>query len=95
MTLERTEPQQVTSSDGWQVASAGREEVLYREGGREVRAGVDRGPVTRLYVDDLDWVDPGTGDRTALSEQERANVLPRLVEGLEFMGMELELFSRA
>lgn len=91
MTLTRTKPQQVTSSEGWQVASAGREAVLYRDAGREARAGVDRGPVTRLYVDDLAWVDD-EGRETALSEQERALVLPRLVAGLEFLGMVLELF---
>ena len=87
MTLERTEPQQVTSNEGWQLASAGREAVLYRDAGREARAGVDRGPVTRLYVDDLTQIDED-GRETALPEQDRAVVLPRLVAGLRLLGMD-------
>ncbi len=92
MTLEHTRPQQVTSSEGWQVESAGREAVLYRDGGREAVAGVDRGRPTRFYVDDLAWVAPD-GSRTALTAAQADLVLRRLVLGLEHMGLELELFS--
>ena len=92
MTLELTRPQQVTSSEGWQVESAGREAVLYRQGGREAVVGVDRGRPTRLYVDDLAWT-ARDGSRTALTAAEADLVLRRLVAGLERMGLELELFT--
>ena len=92
MTLELTGSQQVTSSEGWQVESAGREAVLYRQGGREAVVGVDRGRPTRLYVDDLAWI-ARDGNRTALTAAEADLVLRRLVAGLERMGLELELFT--
>lgn len=91
MTLERTRPQQVTNSEGWQVESAGREAVLYRDGGREALAGVARGRPTRLHVEDLAWLAPD-GSRTALTAAEADLVLRRLALGLEHMGLELELF---
>lgn len=90
MGLRRTRPQQVTSDEGWQVEGAGREAVRYREAGREALVGVDRGQPTRLYADDLAWVRPG-GQRTPLADAERALVLRRLVEGLEAMGVSVEL----
>ncbi len=91
MPLERVRPQKVQSTDGWTVASAGREVVQYEEGGRKATVGVDRGHPTRVYVDTLTWVDPDGRERP-VDQPEREVILQRLQEGLLFMGAETELF---
>ena len=93
MGLVRVKPQRVEHTDGWAVASAGREQVRYEEGGRQALIGIDRGRhSSRLYVASLSWVD-GDGE-TPLLEPHRNAVLDRIVEGLMAMGLEsIERYS--
>lgn len=93
MPLRRVAPQWVEHTDGWSVASADREHMQYEAAGKRAIVGVDRGtPTTRVYVRSLAWVAPD-GSETALTEAEQVVIWPRFIEGMEELGMKLELFD--
>lgn len=80
----RVAPQVVRHTDGWEVASAGRECVRYRDGVREATIGVGRGQPSRLYVDSLPWVTEA--GEAPIPEPEQSVILVRLIEGMQEMG---------
>lgn len=85
-TLRFVRPQLVEHPDGWSVGNNGRWTVEYEEPGRLAQVDVDRGVRTVVYVGSLRWVAPD-GTETPLDAGDLARVRPRLVEGIEALGM--------
>lgn len=93
MALIRVRPQHVRHTDGWEVASYDRERMIYEQGDRVALVYIDDGfPAYRVYVNSLVWVAPD-GSEVAPTKAEQAVIWPRFIEGMEALGMQLELFD--
>jgi len=83
-------PQQVRHSGGYVITVANREAVEYAEEHRHAEVSVDFGRTVGVYAGTLTgWITPL--GRTPMSSTERAEVLRRIVAGLEAMGSTVEL----
>lgn len=90
--LRHVRPQLVEHPDGWSVGNNGRWTVEYEEPGRLAQVDVDRGTRTVVYAGSLRSVS-GEGAESALDAEDRARVWPRLVEGMEALGMTLAVYD--
>jgi hypothetical protein len=92
MTLQRIRPQWARDEEGgWELYTVDRFTLRYVEGHRAVDVPVEDGirpdnqVTTHLYVDELAWRDHD-GRSSPLADAERADVVPRIVRAVEFLG---------
>jgi hypothetical protein len=83
-------PQKVRHSNGYVVQVANRESVEYLEAGRRAVVGVDFAATVGVYAKTLkEWITPE--GKMEMTDLDQAEILRRIVAGLEAMGSTVEV----